>query len=226
MSEFDSLEDFSESGSKWTKVLIVGVIVLIVAILIGSIGHFIGTGWFGYRSILYGRGDLYVLNFSDEERQIVVDGRAPVEVLAQNAQIVEIIGGTSEVKILDAAGKVVDTYQVTAKDSHAFLNISDDSCLVVADMTAFYGGGGPKNLIFKAQLKPDDRVYIPNSTNVVWPRRDFPLRTKSGGGPVTWIELVGCSLFDDPQTLDGYMHMRLEDRFARNQKTDEGGAVE
>lgn len=215
MSEFESLDDYAESGSRWKKAILWIVGILVVVGALGSIGQLIGTGWFGHRSILYGRGELYVLNMSDRERQVVVDGRPPVEILAHNATVVELIGGTSQVDIQDKAGNVVESYQITTKNSHALLNISDDTCLIVADMSAFYGGGGEKKLTYRAQLKPDQKVYVPDSTNVVWPRRSLQLQVKSGAGPATWIELIACSLFDEPEVLDGLMHLRLEERMSK-----------
>lgn len=215
MSEFESIDDYAESGSRWKKAILWIVGILVVVGALGSIGQLIGTGWFGHRSILYGRGELYVLNMSDRERQVVVDGRPPVEILAHNATVVELIGGTSQVDIQDKAGNVVESYQITTKNSHALLNISDDTCLIVADMSAFYGGGGEKKLTYRAQLKPDQKVYVPDSTNVVWPRKSLQLQVKSGAGPATWIELIACSLFDEPEILDGLMHLRLEERMSK-----------
>lgn len=181
---------------------------------IGAIGQLGGAGWFGHRQILYGTGELYILNMGDSPRLVSVDGRDRVEVDAENARLVEIIGGTSRVEVFDPDGTLIDTYSVTVDDSHALLNLSPESCLVVADISAFYGGQG-QQLTFVDMLRPDQRVYVPDSRNIVWPRRDFPPRLDPTRGPGRWIELVACALFDEPEYLEAYMNVRLEQRMER-----------
>ncbi|MBA2664611.1 MAG: hypothetical protein H0U74_20155 [Bradymonadaceae bacterium] len=217
MSEIEEVEPVAPRPQyTWKAAVIIGLCVLAVVAGIGAIGHISGTGWFGYRQVLYGGGELYILNLSDDERLVVVDGRAPVEVPAQNAQMVEIIGGTSQVIILDTAHQQVDSYEVTIDRSHALLNISQASCLVVADISSFYGGKA-KKLAFVEFLREDRRVYVPNTTNVVWPRRSFPPRLDAQGGPGLWIEIVGCPLLDERDYLEAYMDVRLQQRFERKE---------
>lgn len=196
--------------------LYVALLILVLALIagFGAIGQAVGTGWFGHRTMLYGTGELYVLNLHDELRYISVDGKEAVEVPIQNAQVVELIGGTSRVEVFDAARKLIDTYQITIDHSHALLNLSDDSCLVVADVTGLYGGrrGG---LTITDRLREDTRVYVPETLNVIWPRRSFPAQLDSSSSKAVWIELVGCTLFDEDDFLQAYLDIRLEQRMER-----------
>jgi hypothetical protein len=200
-----------------SPMIYVVIAVTIVALIagFGAIGQLVGTGWFGHRTMLYGKGDLYVLNLTDELRHIAVDGKEAVEVPVQNAQIVELIGGTSRVEIFDADRRLVDTYQVTIDHSHALLNLSDDSCLVVADVSGLYGGRR-EGLKIIDKLRADTRLYIPETTNVIWPRRSFPTRLDGASSKAVWIELVGCALLDEDEFLQAYLDVRLEQRMERS----------
>lgn len=198
------------------KSLVIGlVIVAIVLTGIGSIGAASGAGFFSYRTFLYGTGDLYVLNMGPEPMWVSVDGREKVEVPAKNAKVVEIIGGESQVQALDANNQVKGRYTVDARNSHAFLKLTDDDCLAVVDLDPFYQGGAKQDIRFVAKLDEKTRVWVPNSRNVVWPRKDFPPSLAAQQGPGMWVELVGCPLLEDTVFLDAYIALRLEERIKK-----------
>lgn len=191
------------------------VLLSVVGVGVGYIGQISGAGWFGYRTWLYGGGELYALNLSDAPLFIQVDGREKLEVPAQNANVADLVGGTSRVDVFDADGKKLATHDVTIDDSHAFLKLTDDGCLAVVDITPFYGGKQKRRLDFDAFLKPNVRVWIAQSKNVVWPRRDFPSKLQGGEGKGLWFEIVACELFDEVDFLDAYLAARIEQRMAQ-----------
>lgn len=207
--------DIPEPPSRLKKFAIVGAIVLLGAFAVGIVGQLSGVGWFGYRSTLYGTGELYALNLGDEPLFVSVDGREKVEVPAQNAEILELIGGTSKVVVSDGEDEVVSRHDVTAKNSHALLKLTDQGCLVATNISPYYGGKVPKTQDFVAKIRAKKRVWIPDSTNVVWPRKAFPKRLAADGGQGIWVELVACELLDDPKFLDAYISFRLEERMKK-----------
>lgn len=174
-----------------------------------------GTGFFGYRSVLYGDGQLYALNMSDQPLWVSVDDREKVEVPAQNAQILDIIGGETRAVVTDASGEVVGRYDVFTDNSHAFLKLTDEQCLAVVNLDPYYRSGSSKDIEIVEKLDERTRVWVPDSKNVVWPRKAFPKRLSAGEGRGTWIELVGCPLLEDPQFLDAYLAVRLDERMGK-----------
>ena len=196
-----------------TRNIVVAVIVTLLAVVgVGSVGMLSGAGFFSYRTFLYGTGELYALNMSDQPLWISVDGRPREEVKAQNAAVVELIGGTSEVIATNEAGQVKGRYQITAENSHAFLKLTDEQCLAAVNLDPFYKGGGKQDIVFTALLNEKTRVWVPNSKNVVWPRKAFPSALAPQDGPGIWLELVACPLLEEPKFLDAYVAVRLEDR--------------
>lgn len=200
------------SVGKWVA-LIAGLLAVLG--VVGFIGTISGAGFFGYRSILFGEGELYALNMGDTPLWVAVDGRERAEVPAGNAKVVDLVGGTSQVVVTDADEKTIATYEVTIDDSHAFLKLTDEGCVAVVDITPFYGGQQGGRLDFDAYLRNDARVWIPQSKNVVWPRKDFPPKLSGGQGKGLWFELVACELFEEPGFLDAYLATRVEQRMAR-----------
>ncbi len=211
MSEEPEIEDI-KPPSKLKAIGFGLAIVVAIVLVLGFVGQISGTGWFGYRSYLYGQGELYVLNKGMEPLWVSVDGRERVEVKALNAQVVEIVGGESAVEVTDKSGDVKGRYTVDARNSHAFLKLTDDDCLAVTRLDPFYKGGGNQDIVIEAKLEAKTRVWIPNSKNVVWPRKPFPKRLSAGEGPGLWVELVGCELLNDDKFLDAYLALRLEER--------------
>lgn len=189
--------------------------VLVLALVFGLAGQLSGTGWFGYRSFMYGDGELYALNMSFEKFYVSVDGRERVEVPPRNAEIISIVGGESSVVVTDESGEVKGRYAVVTDHSHAFLKLSPEECLAATDLDPFYGRGGKQDVIIKAELPAKTRVWIPNSKNVVWPRNTFPKQLTAGDGPGIWLELVGCELLGDEKFLDAYLAYRLEERVTK-----------
>ena len=210
------VEETTDTGRstvvKWA--LIVGIFV-VVAAAVGSIGHLSGAGFFGYRTFLYGEGELYALNMGAEPLWISVDGRERAEVPGHNAKVVDLVGGTSTVTVTNGAGEVIDTHHVTIDDSHAFLKLTDEGCVAVVDVTPFYGGQQRGMLDFEAFLRNPERVWIPHSQNDLWPRKEFPSKLAGGDGKGLWFEIVACELFDEPEFLDAYLATRVEQRMAR-----------
>lgn len=205
-----------KSGKKGKFGLIWAALGVLVALgAIGAVGHFAGAGWFGYRQILYGVNNIYLLNMGPEKLQVSVAGREPVEVDPEGARLVEVMGGDSEISILDASGAVLETRTVFTDDSSALLKLSEDGCLAVSDVGAFYGRGGDGLNIIKT-IDPATRLYVPESKNIIWPRKPFPRALAKDAGQALWIELVGCALLDEPRFLRGYLDTRLGERMSKN----------
>lgn len=196
---------------------LVAMAVLGVLLIVGVVTHLVGVGFLGYRSLLFGRGDLYILNLSDEERFVVVDGRSPVVIHSQDAQLVELIGGRSKVEILDDQQKLWRSFEIEIDDSHGLLNISDEACLAVTDLSGLYKGES-SSVAIKTLLEAGEEIHILGSTNVVWPRREPPPRVDLTQGPALSVEIVGCALLQEPEFLREYLLLRLEERMGSPQK--------
>lgn len=200
------------------KTIAIGALVAIVAIVgIGMVGQLSGSGFFGHRTWMYGQGSLYVLNFKAPELEVSIDGRPAKAVPFENAQLFDLVGGTSQVVIKDKSGKELERYSVTAKNSHALLKLGPDTCAVVLDLDPYYNKKGQGKLSIVARVMGDQQVYVPNSQNVVWPNKDFPSRFNPGDGPSRWIEKVACQLLDpsEEHMLLAYMEGRLQNRMNR-----------
>ncbi|MGM0557171.1 MAG: hypothetical protein ACQEVA_12385 [Myxococcota bacterium] len=206
------MEMIEEPKPKTARNIVIALVVLAILAGFGAIGHFSGTGWFGHRQMLYGTGEVYLLNLGDKPREVTVDGRETVTVEPSDAEIAELIGGRSELVVRDENGDVIDTYEIETDNSHAFLKVSEQGCVVVSDVTSFYKKGGADEIEFVEFLEQDDRVYIPGSTNVIWPRKRFPQKLRGSGGPGLWVENVACQLFEEEDFLRAYLRVRLLDR--------------
>lgn len=205
-------EEVDTGGLAPWMIGLAGVFFLIL--LLGAVGHLVGIGFLGHRLLLHGEGDLYVLNLTPEELFVSVDGR-PLEVVhAQNAQIVQLIGGTSRVEIYDEEESFRESYEVRSSRSHGLLNLSEEACLVVADISSMYGEGGrDAGVEIVRTVEPGgDRVIPLESFNVVWPRRTPPARMAAERGPMLVVEIVGCPLLEDPGFLKEFLVVRIQDR--------------
>lgn len=191
--------------------LFVALCLLVILLVVGGVTHLVGVGFLGYRSILFGKGDLYILNLSDEERFVSVEGREPVVIHSQDAQLVELIGGRSRVDILEGDQKLWRSFEVEIDDSHGLLNISDAACLAVSDLSDLYRSEGG-SIELKALLGAEEEIHILGSKNVVWPRRRPPSQVDLSEGPALSVEIVGCSLFEEPEFLREYLLLRFEER--------------
>lgn len=200
------------------------LLALVTIAGVGAVGQLTGAGWFGYRTWLHGPGDLYVLNLSETPYQVSVDGFEATDVPADGAQIITLVGGTSEVVVTTKDGEVVATHQITVDDHHALLKLDEVSCLAVVDTTPYYSGR-QVDLNIVAKLPRDTDVHILDSANVVWPRKDFPLSLNPQYGPGRWTELVGCELLDDKDFLGGYLDLRLQERVQKAQEKQNTGPV-
>jgi hypothetical protein len=205
-------DDLPQPPSPLKARLLIALGALAALGLIGGIGQLSGAGWFAHRTILWGEGELYVLNMGMEPVGVVADGGKLVEVAPQDAQLIPLIGGTTRVEVRDKSGTVTQTHEVTIDGSHALLKLGEPRCLAVVDLTPFYGGKGGGQIIIHEVVPADQPVWIAGSRNVVWPRRDLPPRLAGGDGPGRWVEIVGCELLDDRPFLAGMLQLRLEER--------------
>lgn len=209
------LDDASyQPPSRGPRVLITLVVVALLIAGFGAIGHVSGTGWFSYRTILYEKGELYVLNMDDAPKFVVVDGLERVEVPAGNAQLVELVGGTSQVAVFDAKEQPLATHEVTVNGSDAILKLTEVKCLAIVDVAPYYRGDASADLSIVGKVKKTDKVHVLGTTSVIWPRKPFPKRIP-GSGTSVWAELVGCELLDDEEFLKAYLDIRLHERVAK-----------
>lgn len=207
--------DEIEVPSPWRKRLIYLGLLFIGLLIIGGVGQLSGAGWFGYRSYMYGQTQVYLLNLSDEEKTVTLTGHMePIVVAAQGAEIVDVIGGDLEIKIRSKKGEE-ETLKIFADDASALVKLSQNGCLTVTNLTAYYGGEQPKDPDYEAFIHSDKRTYVIPSRNIVWPRKPFPRSLDAYGGPGMWVELIGCELLNDRTMLDGYVVMRLQERMAK-----------
>lgn len=208
----DGFSDYaSAGGGRMKRAVIILVSALLVLLIIGSVGQLAGAGWFGYRQILYGVNEVYLLNMGPEKLVVSVDGREPVEVDPEGARLVEVMGGEVTVQIKDAGGALVEERELSTDNSDALLKLSEDGCLAISDLGAFYGRGG-EDMEIVDTLDEEAREYHLNSETLIWPREAFPRSASSGGGPVLWVELVGCALIEEPKFMRGYLDVRLKER--------------
>ncbi len=201
--------------SPWKKRLIYLGLLFGGLLIIGGVGKLSGSGWFGYRSFAYGRTQIYLLNLSEEAKSVSITGlMEPIEVAPQGAEIIDVIGGDLDIEISSKSGKS-EHLNIFADDASALVKLSDDGCLTITNLTAYYGGNQPKDPDYEAFIHKNKRSYVIPSRNIVWPRKPFPRSLDAYGGPGMWVELVGCALLNDRTMLDGYVVLRLQDRMAK-----------
>lgn len=220
-SEDLDLDDEALEGSEGPSAkLLFAIIAAVLVAVVGAVGYFSGIGWFGYRQIAYGTGELYLGNYLPEKRFVSVDGRDPVEIGPEKYETVEIIGGTSSIRVMDADRETLSEHSVTVDGSDAYFKVAGEPCLVASDVTSFYGGSG--EIEFVDFIRPDQRVYVLGTHNTIWPGEDFPETLQSGDGPGIWIEKVGCPLLEDEPVLRRYLQVRLRDRMGPEEPTRMG----
>ena len=210
------LEEIKAKGMQ--RKLFTALVVVLGIVAIGMVGHLTGAGFFGYRAWMYEGGTLYVLNFKSAGLNVVVDNAESNSVPFENAKMVDILGGTSRIEVKGKDGKVLNHYDVTAKNSHVMLK-QGDACVIVLDMSNYYRKSAThKKFKIVKRMGLKDDLFVPNSTNVVWPRNSFPKKYHSSQGPLYWFEKVACTLLDadEEHMLLAYMERRLIDRMNRN----------
>ena len=182
-----SSEGPEEGGGKGrVPKVVAGVLVAALVIVgVGAIGQIAGTGWFGHRSLLYGSGDLYLINLSETPVDVSVADGESVTIPAEDARLVPVVGGDNEVVIHASQGGEVESFVVHTEDSHGLVKVAEapDRCLVAVDISPYYGSGDKTKLHVLEKLGEKERVYVPGSHNVVWPRRSFPPKLDAEGGP-------------------------------------------
>lgn len=203
-----------DGGDSRTTSIIFGSIALLAILAFGAIGHFSGSGWFGYRQWIYGEGELYLGNYGNDVRKVSIDGRETVTLKPRHFEVVDLVGGTTDVGVMDQNGELLATHRVFADKSDAFVKVSENGCLAASDISSFYLGSSA-SLKFVEFIRREDHVYVPESRNVVWPGKDFPSNLESGEGPGIWIEKVGCNHIKHPNAMKAYLEVRLRDRIER-----------
>lgn len=201
------------SSSSGPKRLFFALIVILAIALIGGVGQLAGTGWFGYRSWMYDPGELYVLNMGPEPIFASVDGLEPVEVESENAQRIDLVGGTSKLTITNKAGELIEQQDVTIDGSHALFKADEKTCLAVVEVGGYYNRQAPGKPVIRHKIKAPEKFYVPETRNVIWPRKDFPKKVSPGDGEPLWVEIVGCDLLDDDAFLESYLGFQLQQRF-------------
>ena len=205
------------------------LIALVAIAVFGVIGQLSGTGWFGHRAWMYEGGELYILNRSDAPVLASVDGFKDVEVPADNAQRLDLVGGHSTVTIKDAAtNEVLSTHEVDLDGFHALLKLQpEQDCLAIVDVSGYYSGKRGARPIVVDEVRADRALYYFETRNVIWPRKAFPPRIDPALGEARWAEIVGCDLFEDREFLESYLGYRLEEAFKKmkeRQKAQQAGA--
>lgn len=223
--ETQTLDESPKKGIP-KPVLFLGLAVAGV-IAMGGVGVISGAGFMGYRTWMYEGGALYVLNFKGQDISVTVDGGQGVDVPNENARTLDVLGGTSEIEVQDKQGQVLERVTLEARDSHAMLKLGEGVCVVVLDISGYYHKGGDKKLKVVHRMTEDQTLYVPESTNVIWPRASFPTRYNPSSGTLYWFEKVACELLkvEEEHMLLGYMSQRLSDRMLRQQEAKTKGPV-
>lgn len=222
----DSPAEFDPDGPGALPML--GAIAFAIIIGVGAVGWLTGTGWFSYRTILYGSGELYAINLGESPRTLSVDGRSEKAIPPNGKNYFDLVGGTSSVDILTADGETIDSLSVTVDNSDALVKVSDKGCLTAVDVSFLYNPNTdqPNQLPIDAKIQRDDRLYIPKTPHVVWPRESIPKKL-TGADTRTpraiWIETCGCELLEsgNRHLLDTYLSVELQSRLNRGNSDDE-----
>jgi hypothetical protein len=209
-----AMNDVEETQTSRTPAIVISLVVLVGLGAVGFVGHLSGSGWFGYRQILYGSSQLYLLNMSQEPLEVAVEGREPVDIDPEGARTVDIVGGQSSVVVRSTSGETVGEHTVFVDNSDALLKLTEDGCLAASEIGAFYGRGGDELDIVEF-IEADQQLYVPGSTNLIWPRQTFPAKLGREGGEAIWVELVACALLDEPDFLRAYLDVQLGQRLKK-----------
>ncbi len=195
------------------RVVAVAVAVLAV-VLIGAGGAFAqaaGYGFMGYRVVLYGDAELYVLNLADEDRYISVDGRPVQRVEAGNARLLPLVGGESVIEAMDGDGQPLQSWTVETDGSHILLNLDEESCLLVSKLFEL---AVPEEMRAEIATRIDSEriLYTLDSSRVIWPRGYPGAVDTEGDEPIYSVEVIDCTLTDDKAFLQEYVVSRINDR--------------
>lgn len=182
-----------------------------VATALAVVPHLLGYGCFGHRAIIYGQGDLYVLNLEETPRFVAVDGERPLHVEAGNARIIPVVGGDFSVEAFDDEHQLINGWELEANDSDLFMNFSDDRCFVVSRLS---GVDDPDNITVEITDRLDAGTEFTEleSRNVVWPRGVPGVGDEGSSEPAKSLEIVDCSLLYDSPFLGDYLETQFQDR--------------
>ncbi len=201
----------SRSGRIWQAV----AVILAALLSAGAVwGQLSGYGVFGYRLVLYGENDLYVLNLEDEARYVSVEGGELKEVVAGGARLLRVVGGEATVEAFDEDREFLESWTLVSDRSHTFLNLSEHVCIAISKI-----GGLPDGdevvVEIKDWLEPGTTLYPLDTRMVLWPRME-PGALEYGEGPprVVSIEPADCTLSEDDDFLAEYLQRRIAERLA------------
>ena len=197
-------------AKKWIVLACVFTLTAAVGIS-GWIAQQAGYGFLWHRLLLYGQGEIYVLNLGEDDRYISVDGREARRVVAGNARLLPLVGGESVIVETDSTGRIVRERSIETAGTHVLLNLDEGTCLVVAKLQGVIEEQEVSATV-ASLLKGETELYDLESTGVIWPRgyprAVEPRQTDS----VMSVEVVDCSLLDDRDFLEQYVVSRIEDR--------------
>lgn len=188
------------------------VVLAIVAVVVAGVGpRLLGYGWFGHRALLYGHNDLYVMNLTDAPRTVTVDGRTTRTIRPDNAAILPLVGGRSTVDISGEDGELLRRRTVESNRSHVLLDLGGETCFVVGEVSNL-SEGDELEVDVADLLGPDVSVHPLGSRNVVWPRGYPGVLREDSTDPALSVEVVDCSLRDEPEFVENYLRERLAER--------------
>ena len=190
--------------------IVIATALVVVIAVSGLMAHAAGYGFLGYRLAAYGEASLYVLNLSEEPRRVSVDGRTAETVDADSAQLLRLVGGLSTVEVFDEADQRLQSFEVETDRSHAFLNLSGETCLVVSQLSNVTTDE-ELSVEIVDMLGPRDDLYVMETDNVVWPR-GYPGVLTDDGPPARSIEAIDCWLLEEKDFLKDYLQSRFTER--------------
>lgn len=198
-------------ATKRRRTAIIAVVFAAAAAAAAFVPHMLGYGWFGHRILLYGESQLYVLNISDQPRQVSVDSGPPEQIDAGGARLLPLVGGVSSIQTRSDDESSARDWTVETNRSALLLNLSDATCLIVSELTGLTDEQ-PLEVEIIDQLDADTEIYDVDSRNVIWPRAYPGVVDEDQTDPVRSVEIIDCHLFDDEQFLEDYLQRRFEDR--------------
>lgn len=191
--------------------LVAGLAAVALVAGAGVAAHLSGYGWFGYRVLLYGHNQLYVLNLEDEPRRVIVDGRTTRDVQPDNAAIAPLVGGAASVRIETPEGEPIATRTVETDRTNVLYHLGGESCLVVTEVSNV-DDGTDLTVEVVDMPGPQTELYHLDSRNIVWPRGYPGVLDETASDPPRSVEVLDCDLRDDEDFVTEYITQRLRAR--------------
>ncbi|MFT6628568.1 MAG: hypothetical protein ACJA1R_001830 [Flavobacteriales bacterium] len=180
------LDDLPKAPSKIP--LLIGAAVALFAI--AAAPAMLGFGWFGARLLTSDEIDVYVLNTSGQDLDVALPFASVARVPGGTLQTLQTLTGEITIEALSTSGESLEMLEVNATGP-VFYNALGSECLVVFDVTDFYGGEA--NLTIVRRVSQEERIIVLDADTVVLPRRALPSQAI---GTVHWVDVVGCALMD------------------------------